>query len=374
VAAFSTTRPVIAFVSDAQEFAGAEHYLVALAEGLRERYEFIVVVGDRASVETSTKAVRAGARVTAVAGLRRRPHPLAPLALLRRLRAIRPAIVHVNASDQGDGIAAFAIAPWVPAPVVATLHNVLPGRAAFREAVSRLMLHRPRQVIAVSDRLRSYLDGIGVPNVVVKNGLPPPKLDPRARERLALHRDDFVVGAIGRLHHQKGWDVLCRAAALVHETSPRVKFVIIGDGPERATLARTTACRHVRLAGYVADASSLLGAFDLLAIPSRYEGLGLVAIEAMLSGIPLVATEVAGLVEVVADCARVVPSEQEQALAGAIIELEADVDARRALAMRGHQRAQRLFTRERMATETAVVYESVLAPRTRPAARVGLSS
>jgi glycosyltransferase involved in cell wall biosynthesis len=359
-------RPLVAFVSDAEEFAGAESYMIHIVEALAEGYDFVLVLGVGAARETREKAERAGARIVSVRGLRRRPSPLASLRLWSRLARLRPALIHINASDQGDAVAAFAIARAGRTPTIATLHNVIPGRARWRDAVGVAMLRSADQIIAVSDRLGRYLIVQGVRNVIVKNALNPPLIDRNARGLLALDPESFVIGGIGRLHAQKGWDVLCEAAALVHEAKPDLRFIVIGDGPERDSLASHPDADHVSFEGYVADASTLLGAFDLLAIPSRYEGLGLVAIEGMFAGVPIVASGVEGLVEAVGDCGRIVPPNRADLLAQAILELAADPDERAAIAARARVRAERLFHLDRMVTQTAAVYASVLSGRIRP--------
>jgi glycosyltransferase involved in cell wall biosynthesis len=361
-----STRARPRVVSDAEEFAGAESYMILIIEGLAERFEFVVVLGERAAEETRQKAESAGARTVVVRGLRRRPSPWALLRLWSRLLRLRPSVIHINASDQGDAVAAFTIVRFGRTPAIATLHNVIPQRARWRDAIGTAMLRAPHQVIAVSDRLGRYLTVQRVRNVIVKNGLNPPRLDPNARGVLGLDREDFVVGGIGRLHAQKGWDTLCEAAALVHDARPDVRFTVIGDGPERENLAHHPCVEHVSFKGYIADASTLIGAFNLLVIPSRYEGLGLVAIDGMLAGIPIVASGVEGLVEVVGDCGRIVPPDRGDLLARAILELAADPDERAATAARARARAERLFHLDRMITQTAAVYESVITGRIRP--------
>src|SRR5947207_8688658 len=119
-------RPVVAFISDAEEFAGAEHYMIVIIESLSDRFDFVAVVGKAAADETAAKVRQAGGRVVSVKGLVRRPSPDTTLRLLRTLRAESPALWHVNLSDQGDGIAALLAARLAGGPVVGTLHNVLP--------------------------------------------------------------------------------------------------------------------------------------------------------------------------------------------------------------------------------------------------------
>jgi glycosyltransferase involved in cell wall biosynthesis len=139
--------------------------------------------------------------------------------------------------------------------------------------------------------------------------------------------------------------------------------VVVGEGPERDALEREPACSHVDFRGYVPDASSLLGAFDLLAIPSRYEGLGLVAIEGMLAGVPIVASDIEGLVEAIGDSGRLVPAEDTAALAAAILELASDPGRLRTLAEDAARHARRSFPYERMIEETARVYDRLVASK-----------
>ena len=183
------------------------------------------------------------------------------------------------------------------------------------------MLRTSDQIIAVSEGVGGYLEGLDLQHVVVKNGLLPPRIDPLARKRLGLEPDTFVVGGIGRLHHQKGWDVLCAAAPAIRAQRPDIQIIVVGDGPLREELKRMHGSDEVRFEGYTRDASSLLGAFDLLVMPSRYEGLGLVAIEGMFSGIPIVASKVDGLVEVIGETGRLVPPEAPDLLADAIVDM-----------------------------------------------------
>jgi glycosyltransferase involved in cell wall biosynthesis len=350
----------VAFVSDAHEFAGAEYYMVLIIEALADRFDFLVVVGTGAAEETVSKAEAAGARIAEVKDLRRKPFAAAPIRLARLLRRTDPALVHVNLSDQGDGAAASFATRFVRSPVVATLHNVIPGRTKQREFASHAMLRSTDDIIAVSDDVGRYLEKLDLRHVVVKNGLLPPRLDPAARERLGLDPNAFVVGGIGRLHHQKGWDVLCAAAPVVRARRPDLEIVVVGDGPLSEELRQAPGADSVRFLGYMADASSLLGAFDLLVVPSRYEGFGLVALEGMSAGVPIVASRVNGLVEVIGDSGRHVPAEAPAALADAILELAADQGLRTEFAGRALERAQRLFHRDRMAEQTAAVYETLL--------------
>ena len=162
-------------------------------------------------------------------------------------------------------------------------------------------------MIAVSDGVGAYLDGIGVPFQVVRNGVPPRR---RGRRPAALWDGEppaLLVGGIGRLHDQKGWDVLCDAAPAIRAAAPGAEIAVIGDGPLRATLEPRARAAGVRLLGHRDHAASDLAAFDVLAMPSRYEGLSLTAIEGLGAGVPIVGSAVPGLRDAIGDAGVLVP-------------------------------------------------------------------
>lgn len=351
----------IALVSDATVFSGAERYLAVLVSQLREQHRFVTVLSDRAAPEFGEQMARAGAEVLAVKGLRRSPTPAAIRNLRRALGGLRPSLVHVNATDQRDAIASLLATGAGAAPALATVHLMLPLRARWREALAMRALQRMDRVITISEASGAVLRRQGVSVTVVRNGIAPPPLAERAHARtlLGLGADDIVVGGIGRLDVQKGWDVLCRAAARVRADHPQAVFVVVGDGPDHVALA---AGGSVRFVGYRPDAGALLSAFDVLAMPSRYEGLPLVALEAMHSGVPVVATPVGGLPELLEDTGLFVPVDDDRALAEALSGLLIDAPARARLADRARRRAIDAFGAERMAAETAAVYRALARP------------
>ncbi|MGH2919525.1 MAG: glycosyltransferase family 4 protein, partial [Solirubrobacteraceae bacterium] len=295
-------------------------------------------------------------------GLGRIPRPRALRRLIGALRALDPAVVHVNATDQGDGLAGILAARALRRRFVVTVHVALADRAAHHELLSGRTLRCADAVIAVSDGVAAHLATLGVDASVVRNGVPVPSPDPAAREALDVASDALLVGGVGRLSEQKGWDILCRAAPIVRARHPGAVVAIVGDGPGRAQLEPLAREHGVRLLGPRDDAASLLSAFDVLAAPSRYEGLALVAMEALHAGVPVVASDIDGLREIAGDAGILVAPEDPQALGHAIAELAADPAARADLAARGRARAEERFTVRRMAEETAAIYAMLAAP------------
>jgi glycosyltransferase involved in cell wall biosynthesis len=128
----------------------------------------------------------------------------------------------------------------------------------------------------------------------------------------------------------KGFDLLVEALPAVVRAVPRARVVVVGDGPERAALERRAAILDVserlQLAGARADVTRYLAGADVLAAPSRNEGMGRALVEAMALGVPVVAAAVGGIPDVVVDgeCGRLVPPDDAQALASALADLGRD--------------------------------------------------
>lgn len=234
------------------------------------------------------------------------------LALRRLLRRLRPDIVHSHSSKAG-ALARLCRGPWkqVYTPhAVYTLNPTLsPVKRAFYGSIERVLGNGCSDaVIAVSHAEADHLHELGIARHrirVVENGVTPPRLLPRqaARIALGLADDTFVVGFVGRFDHQKGVDRLVRVARLLEgRFERRVQVVAIGSG-EFARAAGDEARDlplNLHAAGRVDDARRYFSAFDLLALPSRYEGFPYVCLEAVAAHVPMVATRVAGADELIA--------------------------------------------------------------------------
>lgn len=348
-------RP-IALVSDAAGYGGAQVYLSQLASHLGDRRRFVVFVGDAVADETVARLRRAGAEVRQIPGLRRIPRPAAVARLAQELARLRPSLVHVGLTDQGDGLGPLLAARLARRPLLATLHLVVPDRARWREQVAARALRLPHLVIGVSQATAGYAAAAGATATVVLNGIDTPSYAADARGELGLSPSALVVGGVGRVDPQKGWDILCDAAELVRGRGRDVDWVVVGDGPDLEALRPRGERAGVRFAGYRPGASSLVPAFDILAVPSRYEAFGRVAAEAMLAGVPVVASAVDGLPEVVGDAGVLVPAGRADMLADAVLGLLDDDARRNELARRGRARAEERFAAGRMVAETEAIY------------------
>jgi glycosyltransferase involved in cell wall biosynthesis len=271
-----------------------------------------------------------------------------PLRLRRALRGADLVHTHLVHADVAGALAAGR------ARVVSTKHNDDPFRVGPFRFAERLLARRAARIICITEALRRFsLERVGLPErklVVVHYGLDEP---PRAwgETRLELP-DGAIVAAVARLVPQKGLDVAVRALAGVDAT-----LVVLGEGPERARLellARDEGTRLL-LPGRVGDVAALLSRADVLVHPARWEGFGLALLEAMLCGLPVVATRVSSVPEIVVDgeTGLLVPPDDPEALRAA---LQRVLAGGASMGAAGRRRARERFSVERMARRTLDVY------------------
>jgi glycosyltransferase involved in cell wall biosynthesis len=232
-----------------------------------------------------------------------------------------------------------------------------------RRRLANAILGRvPGRFFAVSAELRAFLEAEGFPRgrvEVLPNGIdlgPPPSAEGRARARHALGVDEdaILLGTAARLDPVKDLRVLVAAVARLRVARAPIRLVILGEGPERASLEREIAAHDlgaaVLLAGHRPDVRDLLPGFDIYVNSSTYEGVSLTILEAMAAALPVVATAVGGNPEVVEDgrTGLLVPPRDAARLASALGALIADPARRRSLGEAGRKRAEERFAFERM--------------------------
>lgn len=178
--------------------------------------------------------------------------------------------------------------------------------------------------VSESERLQGVEAGIRGSWRVIANGVDTDRFQPvgpagqkAAREQLGLGGEPLVV-CVGRLAVQKGQDILLHAWPSVRASCPQAHLVLVGDGPLRERLMPLPA--GVSITGQREDVEVWLAACDVVAVPSRWEGMSLALLEAMASGRPVVAADVAGVREALgANASAVVPIGSPRPLAAAIL-------------------------------------------------------
>lgn len=356
--------------------AGSEGHLLTLLPGLRARGVdarlWILVEPDKPVDDIVRRAESLGVPVERVI-IRRDFDPGLWRGLARRFRAARPEIVHthlLHADLYGIPAARRAGVPCI----VTSRHN----DDRFRRWLPMRWLNRWlwQQVsggIAISDAIRDFsieVEGAPASRVrTVRYGLDPASVqapaDARARLRqeLGLSDDALLIGSVCRLIAQKGLDNALDAFGQVAADFPAAHYVIAGDGPLRGALAAQTAqlglAERVHFLGWRDDAPAIFAALDALLAPSLWEGFGLVFLEAMARGVPVISTRVSAIPEVIADgeTGWLVPPDDPAALAGALRAALSDPGERRRRGEAGRARLEAQFTVDAMVGRTLALYQ-----------------
>lgn len=307
---------------------------------------------------------------------RRRDIALCRQRLAAILLEVRPDIVHANSLSMSRLLGPVADDCGVPS--VGYLRDMMRISSAMVAD-----LNRHRRLIAVSQATRDWYLTLGLDAgrvEVVYNGVDLRRFRPASANQylhreLALPIDATLVGAIGQLGMRKGLDVLLRAMPRLLAAAPTVHLLLVGERYSRKaeaveferTLQRQAAspplAGHCHFLGTRADVESVFSELTLLVHAARQEPLGRVLLEAAASGTATVATDVGGTREIFPDgseTALLVPPDDDQALAAAVIRLLADSQLRARLGRRARARAETAFDADHAAERLMAQYEWLL--------------
>lgn len=351
-------------VDTARGWRGGQNQVLLTALGMAARGHD-VAVACRAEGELLHRARAAGVAVRPVP-FRGDLWPPAVASLAAVVRDFRPDVVHLHDPHAASaGLLAQGLAGR--SRVVATRRVDFP----LHGWLSRAKYRACERVVAVSGAIREVLRRAHVPEErlrLVHEGVPDraPRPGGRAALReLGIPEDAPVVGNVAALVDHKDHATLLRAAALVVRVRRDVRFVVAGEGKERAALlelrGRLGLDDHVTFTGFRDDLDRLIPAFDVFCLSSHQEGLGTSLLDAMAFGRPIVATAAGGIPDAVLDgvTGRLVPARQPEALADALIGLLADPERRAALGAAGRRRFLEEFTADRMVEGTLRVLEEL---------------
>jgi glycosyltransferase involved in cell wall biosynthesis len=249
--------------------------------------------------------------------------------------------------------------------LVSTKHNDDPFRAGAFRFVERAVARRASRIIAITEALaRFQVERVGLPDdklEVIHYGLDEPPAAWGANPTDDLPATARIVLAVCRLEPQKGLDVAVRAFPDIRRRHPDATLVVLGEGPQRPELQRLARALDVPvyLPGRVPDVTAWLRRADLLVHPARWEGFGLALLEAMLASLPVVATRVSSIPEIVVEgeTGLLVPADDTAALAAAVSRV---LDDPADLGARGQERARVEFSVARMADRTLEVYRRAM--------------
>lgn len=355
----------------ASSTGGTGRHVASLASGLVREGVTVTVFGPLAT-EDRFGFTATGARFHPVE-IPASPQP-ADVMAVRTLRSAlgQPAgggfdVVHAHGLRAG---LVASLARRAGQPLLVTWHNVVAAEGMRGWLYRRLERHVARRAdvtLGVCGDLVERARALGAKRAELA-AVPAPPLPAPTRTRaevraeLAVDEQQPLVLSVGRLHPQKGHDVLIAAAARWRGRVPMPLVAIAGDGPAREDLAGRIAVAGapVRLLGHRSDVAELLAAADVVVATSVWEGQPLLVQEALRAGVPLVATAVGGVADVVGDAAELVPTGDVSAVAAAVTRLLDEPQTRAEYARRGPRRARTWPSEADALAQVRAVYAGLL--------------
>jgi len=355
-------------------FGGAQRYVFELARETKSLGHDVSVLcgGDGTLVK---KLNEENIRVISIPGFGRDMDLLndAPRLwfIIKTLYKERPDVLHINSAKMG-GAGIFSGRLLGIKNIIFTAHGW-----AFNEPrplwqkllikfFSWLTILSAHKTICVSEDMKKDVEGwpfIKNKLFIVRNGLKPFNLLSRdeSREKLRLTPDEFIVGTIAELHKVKGLDILLKAWVKFNKNKV-AKLVIISDGEEKNNLIKMAQSLGISdtvvFAGFIEEARFLLQAFDIFVLPSRKEGLPYVLLEAGFAGLPVIASKVGGIPEIIDSGINgiLVNKEDNEALFSSLILLKEDAKLQRRLGSALKEKIEKEFSLEKMVRETLALY------------------
>jgi glycosyltransferase involved in cell wall biosynthesis len=363
----------IAYFSDAPWFGGAEKYLLLLAAGLnREEFRPELIMNRNPRLEAFASSMAAEGVPVHETSLAMPRSPAGIFHFISLLRRLRPSILHGNLpgpwGSQYSLVAPLARLSGVP-HVVTTEH--LPMVPPFAKGRLLRGLGSPwvERVITVSeDNVRYLTEYHGVRREkirVVRIGVHEPARGKSAdmREKLGIPQEDYLCVMVGSLEERKGH---ARAFDALAALPAYVKLLVVGVGAEERALRAKAASlgleHRVHFLGYRADVDAILSECDALVLTSTLEATPYVIVEAMASGLPVVASKVYGIPEIVQDgeTGILVDPGARDDIARAILALARDRDRGERMGRAARKRYEEMFRIDRSVEETQAVYRDLL--------------
>jgi glycosyltransferase involved in cell wall biosynthesis len=363
------------FIDTERVWRGGQAQLLTLIKGLHQRGHQIQLIcqpqtllksrADELGIPTYPMSIRNDLGVISL------------FQLIIALRKLRPEILVFN----------------TPRPVfigtAASRFSSVQARIVFRRvnfALRKNLLTRFKYtwgidcIVAISESIRLQLEVSGIPSSKIKTiyegmdlSLYPENINREAPEA----GKPMTVGTVAHLSPEKGIHYLIEAASLIPNVHRKLRFIVVGEGsclPEIKALTKKKGLENVfHFAGFHSDTSRFMKTFDIFALPSLSEGLSSAILEAMATSLPIVATEVGGIPELVTngDNGFLVSPADPESLSLAIQRLTDNPEEARRMGMRGRRRMEEQFTLERKIAETEQLCRILMK---RPAPSTGLNN
>lgn len=370
---------IVHIITESGPYGGAQRNTFLTVKGLIEDgYDVELICGPGGPLIEEARA--AGVPVHVMPDLIRPVDPVkdcrALFRLYRLFRSRRYHIVHTHSVKAG---LVGRLAAWcarVPM-IIHTLHGVpfrINGdfKSRFYIVYERTLGLITRCFVCVGEVLRQEISAWKIAPekklTTIYSGIDFSSYVPRhtafeTKQKLGAERAWPIVGCIGRLSEQKAQNYLVEAVALLMDKFPQIKLLLVGEGELRSVLEKQIQdlglSSHVSLLGERDDVADLLNVFDVYAMSSRWEGVGRALTEAMHMGLPVVATSVDGVTELISDekTGLLVPPQNPRSLAAGIDRLSMDRELAKRLGSSARQRVKELMDGRQMVRAIEELYQ-----------------
>jgi glycosyltransferase involved in cell wall biosynthesis len=370
----SDLKKTVLHVIDTTGPGGAETVFIEMCARLNpERYKSVVVITGIGWVHD--ELLRRGIQPVIIPTMKS-----FDIQYLRKLRAVvrRHKVDLIQSHLFGSNVYSSIVGIVTRTPVVSTFHGSVDISANERLKWLKFALLNSgsAKIVFVSNYLKRAISQLARVSsdkaVIIYNGVDTqrfcPGRDLQLRRALGISDSDFLVGAIGNIRISKAYDILLQAAALLSRESIQCKFVIIGEGrghlqKELLALRKTLGLEQdVFFLGFRADTQEIFNNLDAFVLSSTTEGFSISTIEAMASGVPVIATKSGGPQEILVDgdTGLLVESKSPAAIAEAIQRLEADLVLRKILAEKGLRHVREKFSIDAMVNSYDQLYMEAL--------------
>ncbi len=381
-------KKTILYIITQSELGGAQRYVFDLANNLKDEFKILVAFGEQGEEgELAKNLKKINVNYYVVPHLMRKISLISDIAaffnLLKLINKIKPDIVHLNSSKVSilGSLAAFLVKKIKKKNllIIYTAHGWVFNeplsfiKKVFYEYIEKFTAYFKDKIICVSkfDYQIALEKNIAPQDklVIIHNGIPKLSFYSREKARLELANlikknidNKLVIGSIGNLYPNKGFEYLIKAAKKIVKYNPDVIFVIIGNGIRREFLeniiAKNGLLGNVFLIGRIKNAWKLLKGFDIYVCSSLKEGLSYTILEAMQAARPIVATDAGGNIELIKDnvSGLLVKARDPNSLSEKIKTFINNPTLRQKLGEMAQNNAQEYFSFKKMIQKTKMLY------------------
>jgi glycosyltransferase involved in cell wall biosynthesis len=371
----------IIFYTDTPLFGGAEKHMLLLAKKINpEMFDIQLACSDYKSLNEWCLAWKKSGFKVHRFKVSHKHDPRHLLCLRRLLKTEKPDILHIHLWNPGAARYAFSAVDKKITKIVTTEHDpfLLKG---LKNSIRKSCIKKTDFTITVSEKNKTLLLK-GYPLMknkiaTVHNGIDIQDFENKLihfsaqekhkikQNKFKAENNEFIIISVATLHPRKGIDFLIKAFKKINENYPDTKLVIVGEGPEKKKyeklITNLELDNKVVLTGFADNIPQILKSADLFVLASIKEAFGLVLLEAMAAQLPIIATKVGGIPEIITSNKNgiLVEEKNTEELVNAISQLLQNVPLRQKLAYVGNHDVKK-FTAEEMAKETQKIYNYVL--------------